>query len=193
MTDKTKDTSKDADNQRTPEGPERVLLFADSLKERDEKQAPEEVQELEDWLTCRIGKQVFALPIRHTQEVLRVERITRVPHAPYPVRGVTNLRGSVLPVVDLRLRLGLEAVEIGDDHRIIVVSSHDRLIGLLVDKVDQVAEIDRLKIEAAPEDVLTERSYYILGVFHRGDDLLILLDTDRVLQVRDVDDRAEDA
>lgn len=173
-----------------PDGPDRVLLFADRLREQQAPAEPEQVQELEDWLLCRVARGLFALPIDQVQEVLRVERITRVPHAPHPVRGVTNLRGHVLPVVDLRVRLGLEAVAIDSDHRIVVVRSKGRLIGLLVDAVREVGTIDRLKIEEPPADVMTERSYHIIGVVQRGDDLLILLDVDSVLQVRDVDDRA---
>jgi purine-binding chemotaxis protein CheW len=175
---------------RPPEGPDRVLLFADRLREQAPEAEPEKVRELEDWLLCRIARGVFALPVGQVQEVLRVDRVTRVPHAPHPIRGVTNLRGHVLPVVDLRVRLGLEAVELGEDHRIVVVHSKGRLVGLLVDAVDEVATLDRLEVEEPPADVLTERSYHIVGVIQRAEDLVILLDVDSVLQVREVDDRA---
>ena len=172
-----------------PEGPDRVLLFADSLQaDKAEEEARE--QQLETWVTCQIAAEVFSLPVRQVQEILRVTSLTRVPHAPFPVRGVTNLRGSVLPVVDLRVRLGLEPVEIGPRHRVIVLSSHGRLIGLLVDAVDQVVTIDRLTVQPPPEDVMTAQSYYLIGVYDRGDEMIILLDADRILQVRDADDVA---
>jgi purine-binding chemotaxis protein CheW len=178
------------DENETPGGPDRVLLFADRLRAQQPAPKAEEAQELEEWLLMRVARGVFGLPIDQVQEVLRVDRVTRVPHAPHPVRGVTNLRGHVLPVVDLRVRLGLEAIDIGVDHRIVVVLSKGRLIGLLVDAVDEVGTIDRLKIEEPPADVMTERSYHIIGVVQRHDQLVILLDADSVLQVRDVDDRA---
>lgn len=192
MSAKKRDGSDVGGDAETPQGPDRVLLFADRLREQEEEAPPEVVEEFEDWLLCRVGSGTFALPIDQIQEVLRVDRITRVPHAPHPVRGVTNLRGHVLPVVDLRVRLGLDAVEIGSAHRIVVVRSKGRLIGLLVDGVAEVATLDRLKIEEPPADVLTERSYHIIGVVQRGDVLVILLDADSVLQVRDVDDRASE-
>ena len=170
-----------------PGGPDRVLRFADEMASREAE--PEEVeQELETWVTCRVERETFALPVRQIQEILRVERLTRVPHAPFPVRGVTNMRGHVLPVVDLRRRLRLPEVELGRASRIMVVDSRGRLVGLLVDAVREVAEIDRLKVEDPPDDVMTEQSYYIQGVYHRGDDLVILLDADRVLEVRDGDE-----
>jgi purine-binding chemotaxis protein CheW len=191
MSGKRKDDGTDgAGEGLTPGGPDRVLLFADHLREQQPAVEPEKAQELEDWLLCRIERGVFALPIDQVQEVLRVDRVTRVPHAPHPVRGVTNLRGHVLPVVDLRVRLGLDTVAIGADHRIVVVRSKGRLVGLLVEAAEEVGTIDRLEIEEPPADVMTERSYHIIGVIQRGDDLVILLDVDSVLQVRDVDDRA---
>jgi purine-binding chemotaxis protein CheW len=176
-----------ADGEVLPAPDDRVLLFADSLQQR--RQAQEErLHQWETWVSCRVEREVFALPVKQVQEILRVSALTRVPHAPFPVRGVTNLRGYVLPVVDLRVRLGIPAVEPGPGHRIMVVQSRGRLIGLLVDAVEQVTQIDRLAVEPVPEDVMTEQSYYLLGVYHLDDDqMAILLDADRVLQVRDRD------
>ena len=170
-----------------PAPDDRVLVFADSLQ-REHEEVDERQHEWETWVSCRVEREVFALPVRHVQEILRVTKLTRVPHSPFPVRGVTNLRGYVLPVVDLRVRLGLAPVEPGPGARIMVVQSRGRLIGLLVDAVEDVVEIDRLAVEPAPEDVMTEQSYYLLGVYHPGGEgLIILLDADRVLQVRDQD------
>lgn len=175
---------------RLPEPDDRVLLFADSLQQR--RRPEEEQQHLwETWVTCRVDREVFALPVKQVQEILRVGGLTRVPHAPFPVRGVTNLRGYVLPVVDLRVRLGLQAEEPGPLHRVMVVHSRGRLVGLLVDAVEQVSQIDRLAVEPVPDDVMTEQSYYLLGVYHLdGHDMVILLDADKVLQVRDQDQLA---
>ena len=169
---------------------DRVLVFADSLQ-RERVEVEDVRHEWENWVTCRVDRELFALPVRQVQEILRVATLTRVPHAPFPVRGVTNLRGYVLPVVDLRVRLGMAPVEPGPGARIMVVQSRGRLIGLLVDAVEQVMPIDRLRVEAPPEDVMTEQSYYLLGVYHLADDAMaILLDADRVLQVRDEDQNA---
>jgi purine-binding chemotaxis protein CheW len=171
---------------RPPPAPDdRVLLFADSLQE-DRPEADEVRHEWETWVTCRVDRELFGLPVTQVQEILRVSALTRVPHAPFPVRGVTNLRGYVLPVVDLRLRLGLPAVDPGPQARVMVVQTRGRLIGLLVDAVEQVTPVDRLAVEPPPEDVMTEQSYYLIGVYHTADGgLVILLDADKVLQVRD--------
>jgi purine-binding chemotaxis protein CheW len=169
---------------------DRVLLFADSLQE-DRPEADEVRHEWETWVTCRVDRELFGLPVTQVQEILRVSALTRVPHAPFPVRGVTNLRGYVLPVVDLRLRLGLPAVDPGPQARVMVVQTRGRLIGLLVDAVEQVTRVDRLAVEPPPEDVMTEQSYYLIGVYHTpgvhtsGGGLLILLDADKVMQVRE--------
>ncbi|HEV8630134.1 MAG TPA: chemotaxis protein CheW, partial [Thermoanaerobaculia bacterium] len=166
-----------------PAPDDRVLLFADSLQQ-ERREEEERQHQWETWVTCRVDREVFGLPVRQVQEILRVTALTRVPHAPFPVRGVTNLRGYVLPVVDLRVRLGMKPAESGPQSRIMVVHSHGRLIGLLVDAVEQVVQIDRLVVERVPDDVMTEQSYYLLGVYHLGDDeLVILLDADKVLQV----------
>lgn len=165
---------------------DRVLLFADSLQERRQVKE-EQLHQWEMWVTCQVEREMFALPVAQVREILRVTTLTRVPHAPFPVRGVTNLRGYVLPVVDLRVRLGMPAEEPGPRHRIMVVHSRGRLIGLLVDAVEQVTQIDRLAVDPVPEDVMTEQSYYLLGVYHDEDRMIILLDADKVLQVRDRD------
>ena len=171
--------------ERSTQPDDRVLLFADSLQQ-EAPDAEEARHEWETWVTCRVDREVFALPVAQVQEILRVSALTRVPHAPFPVRGVTNLRGYVLPVVDLRLRLGLPAVDPGPQARVMVVQTRGRLIGLLVDAVEQVTQVDRLAVEPPPEDVMTEHSYYLIGVVHgAGGGLVILLDADKVMQVKD--------
>lgn len=182
------DPKSDTVHQR-PTGAERVLLFADSLAQRVEAEAE---HRWESWLAVRLDGERLALPVRQVQEVVRPGTITRVPHAPFPVCGVTNLRGTVLAVVDLRLRLGLSSRPVDAASRIVVVLSRGRRIGLLVEAAEQVVAIDALAIEPAPDDVLTDRSYYLVGVYRRPEDLLILLDVDRVLEVRAVDQSAAD-
>ena len=176
-----------AGREELPAPDERVLVFADSLQ-HERKDKDERLHEWEKWVSCRVDRETFALPVRQVQEILRVTSLTRVPHAPFSVRGVTNLRGYVLPVVDVRVRLGMKAVEPGPGARIMVVQSRGRLIGLLVDAVLDVVDVDRLAVEPAPDDVMTEQSYYLVGVYHAEDEgLIILLDADKVLQVRDQD------
>lgn len=135
----------------------------------------------ETWVSFRLGPETFAFPVDAIQEILRVSTITRVPDAPHAVRGIINLRGRVVPVVDLRVRLGLKAETPGPRSRILVATLRGRVIGLLVDAVEQVVRLDRNRFEAPPADVMTEQSAYITAVYQQGGGLLILLDPEQVL------------
>lgn len=164
-----------------PTGPDRIFQFADSLDQEVGAHQDRVREELETWVTLELANEVFALPVTHVQEILRVTSITAVPHAPKPVRGVTNKRGRVLPVVDLRVRLGLAEADLTSKSRILVVESKSQLLGLLVDGVHQVVRLPPSDIQPAPPDVMTEQSDYILGVFNLEEALVILLDVHRVL------------
>jgi purine-binding chemotaxis protein CheW len=165
-------------------GRESIYSFVDSLDSRA-AQAAQPEEKPESWVTFALAGEVYALPVSHVQEILRISTITRVPHAPHPVRGITNLRGRVLAVVDLRVRLGLAAGEIGPDSRILVADARGRSIGLLVDAARQVLKILPSAVQEPPSDVLTERTDFLRGVYHLDRDLVILLDVERVLLVED--------
>ncbi len=168
-------------------GPQRLYNFADDVTEKEA--APEESEErevrLETWVTFGLAGELFALPITAAREILRVTKITRVPHAPYTVRGIVNMRGRVIPVIDFRLRLGLPKGGIGPQSRILMTSTRNRFLGLLVDHVDQVVEVDRNAVELPPDDVMTDQSEYIIAVSHVEERLLILLDVEKVLLIPD--------
>jgi purine-binding chemotaxis protein CheW len=174
-----------------PGSPDRLLTFADSLSEAGTQQ--ERPRRLETWVTFELAGETFGVPVTHVHEILRVTGITRVPHAPATVRGVTNMRGRVLPVVDLRVRLGMPAAETTPLSRIVVVASRGRSLGLLVDSVDQVARIDRDSVQPPPPDVMTSQSDYIVGVSHAGPSLIILLDVDLILILRETERDAQRA
>ncbi len=165
--------------------PRRIFAFADSLDRRgDEIEAQAVPVRLETWVAFSLAGEVFALPVAPIREVVRVASITRVPHAPRPIRGVTNRRGRVIPVIDLRLRIELPAAELTRASRIIVVSSRRRLLGLLVDAVHQVVHIDLEQVQPPPDDVMTVQSDYLRGVYHQQDQLILLLDIDRALIIQ---------
>ncbi len=165
--------------------PRRIFAFADSLDRNTAEAETEAVPvRLETWVAFSLAGEVFALPVAPIREVVRVASITRVPHAPKPIRGVTNRRGRVIPVIDLRLRIELPATELTRASRIIVVSSRRRLLGLLVHAVHQVVHIDREKVQPPPDDVMTIQSDYLSGVYHLDDQLILLLDIDRALIIQ---------
>lgn len=161
--------------------PERVYAFTDSLEIAAEEEKLKETPETH--VTFYLADEIFTLPVIDVQEVVRVTGITRVPHAPFPVRGITTLRGQILPVVDLRLRLGLSEVPTSELSRILVLQSRGRKIGLLVDRVREVVRLLPSHVQSPPADVMTEQSEYIIGVYPHAESLLILLDLDKVLLI----------
>lgn len=176
-----------------PTGPDRIYAFADTLgKSHSTDMSKEEEEQLEIWVTFTLDHEIFSLPVSVVHEILRVPTITKVPHAPEPVRGITNMRGHVLPVVDLRMRLGMKAVEPDNASRILVVESKKRLIGLLVDSVQQVISLSIKAIEPLDTDVMTAQADYILGVIYLQDNLIFLLHIGRLLLINNSLNTAEE-
>jgi purine-binding chemotaxis protein CheW len=172
----------DSETSEAPTGPDRIYAFADTLgKSQSAESTKDEEEQLEIWVTFTLDNEIFSLPVSVIHEILRVSTITKVPHAPEPVRGITNMRGRVLPVVDLRIRLGMKAIEANNATRILVVESKKRLIGLLVDSVQQVMRLSTKGIEPLNPDVMTAQADYISGVFYLQDNLIFLLNVDRLL------------
>jgi purine-binding chemotaxis protein CheW len=130
----------------------------------------------------RIGRETFGLPISIVREIVRVPEITSVPNAPEYIEGVINLRGRIIPIVDLRKRFGDKQAALDKKSRIIVVDLESRGIGLLVNSASEVLRIPPSDI-AAPHTVFQEGELnYIRGVGKLKGRLVILLDLSRVLQ-----------
>ena len=130
----------------------------------------------------RIGRETFALPIATVREIIRVPEITCVPDAPGYVEGVINLRGRIIPVVDLRKRFGQPAAPADKKNRVVVVEVETRAIGLLVNAASEVLRIPPSEIEQ-PNHVFPEGElYFVSGVGKLKERLVILLDLGRMLQ-----------
>lgn len=136
--------------------------------------------ELLQLVTFVVGSEEFAIPILSVQEINRMMQITRVPQSPPFVEGVINLRGKIIPVVDLRKRFGLNITETSNDNRIIVVEVRGRVIGFTVDRVNEVLRINAGIVEPPPPMVCGIDSEYVQGVGKLQDRLLILLDLGRL-------------
>jgi purine-binding chemotaxis protein CheW len=132
-------------------------------------------------VTFSLGREEYGIPVTQVREVIRVGDITRVPQAPAHVRGVTNLRGRILPVVELRSRLGLDAAVPTSRSRIVVVEVRDRVLGLLVDAVQQVVKVPVETVVPTPEEVRTADSAYLGGVARWNNRLVILLELEQAL------------
>jgi purine-binding chemotaxis protein CheW len=145
---------------------------------RDQRAAAEATEHL---ATFFLDREEYGVDVRQVQEIRRMSEITSVPRAPEFVRGVINLRGRILPVLDLKRKLGLGAVEAGRATRIVVVRVGERLLGLLVDGASQVLKVAVSRIEPPPEEVLEKGGDYIRGVAKLDDRLIILVDLGRLL------------
>lgn len=137
--------------------------------------------ELLQLVTFSIGDEEFGVDILKVQEIIRTMEITKVPRAPAFVEGVINLRGKVIPIVDLRKRFGLAAREHDKHTRIIVIEINNMIVGFVVDSVSEVLRIPASTVEPPPPVVAGLESEYISGVGKLEDRLLILLDLDRLL------------
>lgn len=132
-------------------------------------------------VTFNLGKEEFAVPILQIQEINRLVDITKVPRSPDFVEGVINLRGKVIPIIDLRKRFGLPQAELGKYARIVVVNMEGRMVGLIVDSVSEVLRLSENAIEPAPPVVAGIDSEYIRGLGKLDGRLLIMLDLSKVL------------
>jgi len=130
----------------------------------------------------RIGNETYGVRIGSVREIVRVPEITSVPNAPDAIEGVINLRGKIIPVMDLRKRFGIEAVQPDKKNRILVVELENKLLGLIVSSASEVLKIPPSEI-AAPGTVFAEgESSYVTGVGKLKGRLIILLDIARLLR-----------
>lgn len=143
--------------------------------------------ELLQLVTFRIGEEEFGVNILKVQEIISTMEITKVPRSPEFVEGVINLRGKVIPIIDLRRRFGLSPKPGDKDTRIIVIEINGVIVGFVVDAVSEVLRIPAGTVEPPPPVVAGVDSDYVSGVGQLKDRLLIMLDLDRLLSTEDLD------
>ena len=142
------------------------------------------------YLTFHLAGEQYALGILQVREILRYETVTAVPTAPAAVRGVLNLRGSVVPVVDLAVRFGMPPTEAGSRTCIVIVEVHSdgerTVMGILADSVSQVLELPAAEIEPPPAFGAGVRVEYLRGMARMGSKFALVLDLDRVLSLAEL-------
>lgn len=143
------------------------------------------------YLTFTLGEEGFAIEITKVREVLNFTNLTKVPRTPDFMRGVINLRGNVVPVIDLRLQLGMSAVEKTADTCIVIVEveigAEALHLGMLADSVQEVLDIDPQQIEPAPKLGIRLNTDFIKGMAKRDETFSIILDIDKVLSCEDLE------
>ncbi|HTP58046.1 MAG TPA: chemotaxis protein CheW [Spirochaetia bacterium] len=148
----------------------------DALKDRVDTRG-----ELRQFISFSVGEEEYGLELLRVKEVIRVREITWLPKAPSFVKGIINLRGDVIPIIDLRDKFGLEAKEATANTRVIVVEVDGKLMGMVVDSASQVVRIPADQIDPPPPVFGGRAQDFITGVGKLEDKLIILLNSDAIL------------
>jgi len=145
---------------------------------------------VQQFLTFKIRHECFAMELSQTREIIEYDGVTEVPLMPGFLSGVINLRGEVVPVIDLSVRLGREPLDINRRTCIIIVelfsSGQQHTIGLLADSVSEVCDIDSVDIESAPAFGAKIRAEFIRGIAKFDDEFIVILDADKTLSIREL-------
>ena len=161
-----------------------------SVAKNQKVESIDNARSIRQFLTFRIGDEDFGMDLSQTREIIEYEGVTKVPLMPSFLIGVINLRGEVVPVIDLAVRLGRPPIEIKRRTCVIVVElesdGKQYTLGLLADAVSEVAEIYESDIENAPAFGAKIRAEFIQGIAKKGEDFVVLLDTDNTLSLREL-------
>jgi purine-binding chemotaxis protein CheW len=136
-------------------------------------------------VTFRLANEEYGIEITKVQEIILMSDITRVPHMPAFIKGLINLRSTVIPIIDLRLRFGLPEKEITDDTRIMVVNVKGKTNGIIVDAVSEVLRISKEQIAPPPPTVVGLGQDYLIGLAKIEKRMVILLDIEKTLREED--------
>ena len=153
----------------------------DGLDELWEDEDGDDAQK-DKFLTFKIADEEFAIPIGHVIEIVGIQKITEVPDMPDFVKGVINLRGKVIPVMDVRLRFHLPSVAYDDRTCVVVVSVGNVTIGLVVDTVSEVVSIPESNISPPPRFSSATSGRYVSGMGKIGDAVKIIIDAEKLLR-----------
>jgi purine-binding chemotaxis protein CheW len=139
-----------------------------------------------EFLTFRLGAEEYGIDILRVQEIRSYEEPTRIANAPPFIKGVVNLRGVIVPVVDLRIKLNCEKVEYNSFTVVIVLNVHGRVLGAVVDSVSDVLELGQDLIKPAPEMNTTVDTGFVTGIASVGERMLILMDIEALMSSADM-------
>jgi purine-binding chemotaxis protein CheW len=145
------------------------------------KSTTSDVPELVQLATFKVGSEEYALDIMRIKEIINPLKITPVPKAPSFIEGVIELRGAILPIVDLRKRFDLPATQTTRSTKYIIVAIEGRIVGLVVDAVGEVLRISRGDLRPTPSLMEGDAAVYFLGVCHHDGRIIMVLDIDRIL------------
>ncbi|MFO7850214.1 MAG: chemotaxis protein CheW [Spirochaetia bacterium] len=163
-------------------------------KTQEEEMLEEEDEDLQTdkYLLFKLGQEVYGINIMTVTDIIELQKITEVPDMPEYIRGVINLRGQVIPVMDLRLRFKMEPREYDDRTCIVIVNINEQPIGFIVDTVSEVVEIPEKNIDPAPEFKSgSAREKYIAGLGKVDNEVKILLDVSKIVKQEEIESMKE--
>jgi len=143
------------------------------------------------FLTFSVGKEAYGIEIKFVTEIIGIQEITEVPELPDYVKGIINLRGKIIPVIDVRLRFRKEPKQYNDRTCIVVINIKETSVGLIVDNVAEVINIDGNNIVAPPQIKAGFHNRYVRGIGKVGNEVKLLLDCDKLLNDDELDKIAE--
>lgn len=147
----------------------------------DESKMMEEDTQHGRFLTFSLDNEIYGIEIKYVTEIIGIQSITKVPEVPDYVKGIINLRGKIIPVIDVRLKFGKEAIAYNDRTCIIVIDVSGVSVGLIVDNVDEVLSIEDDDIAQPPTGRMGFENKYIKGIGKAGERVQILLDSEKLL------------
>jgi len=156
-----------------------------SGEDLDDDEEDEDTQK-DKFLTFTVGKEDYGLEIYHVTEIIGIQKITEVPDMPDYVKGVINLRGKVIPIMDVRKRFNFEERAYDERTCIVVVNINDTSLGLVVDTVKEVSDIPEKDIQPPPDIAEGNRQFFISGLGKIDDEVKILLDAEKLLTKSDL-------
>lgn len=141
------------------------------------------MSEIKEFVTYKLNQEYYGIAIDNVENIEKVLPITRVPYTPSYVKGVVNLRGIIVPVIDLRIRFGLEPVIASEESRIIIVNLEDHKVGMLVDSSSEVLQISEDDIDASPIIKKDNNNEFIKNIGKKDERIIMLIDLLKVVNV----------
>ena len=138
------------------------------------------------YVTFSIGTEEYGIEIKQVQEITAFRSLTNLPSTPEHVKGILNLRGNVIPVMDPRILFGMPEVEYDKSSVIIIFSAQEKTVGMIVDRISDVLTIDKEAIEETPDMAVNINTQFLNGVGKVGDKFVIVLDIDKIFAKEDV-------
>ncbi|WP_024527738.1 chemotaxis protein CheW [Serratia fonticola] len=141
----------------------------------------------QEYLVFRLGSEEYGIEILKVQEIRGYDRVTRIIHTPDFIAGVTNLRGAIVPIVDLRVKFQLPFAEFNENTVVIVLNLGVRIVGIVVDGVSDVLSLNAEQIKPAPDFTVTLSSEYLLGLGALDERMLILVNIEKLLNSDEIE------